>query len=137
MADVTITGPVTVDSASFCETMTAQVAIAAGQVVYRDATNSGKANLADADASASAEAIGIAVGSAAAGEKVVVAKNGATITQAGTTFTRGLVYYVSVTAGGIAPVADVASGDYVTSLGIATSTSAFKINITISGVTIA
>lgn len=137
MADVTITGPVTVDSMAFTETLTAQVAIAAGKVVYRDSTNSGKANLADADASASAEAIGIAVNTAGIGEPVTVAKNGATITQAGTTFTRGTVYFASTTAGGVAPFADLASGDYVTSLGVATSTSAFKINITISGVTIA
>jgi hypothetical protein len=137
MADVSITGPVTVDSLAFCETMIAQVAIAAGKVVYRDASNSGKANLADADAEASAQAIGIAVTTAGIGEPVVVAKNGATITQAGTTFTRGLVNYVSVTAGGMAPVAEVSTGDYVTSLGVATSTSSFKINITVSGVTVA
>jgi hypothetical protein len=136
MADITITGPVLVDNLANTETLIAQVAIAAGKTVYRDDSNSGKANLADADASASAQCIGIAINTAAAGEPVIVAKSGATITQTGTTFSKGVTYYVSTTAGGIAPFADLASGDYPTSLGIATSTSALKINITISGVTI-
>lgn len=135
MADITITGPVVPNSLSNCETMFAAVAIAAGKVVYKN--TSGLAALADSDLSAAgAEAIGIAVNTAGIGEPVTVAKNGTTITQAGTTFTKGLVYFVSNTAGGIAPQADIGAGDYVTSIGIASSTSALIIDIQIGGFTI-
>jgi len=133
MADIAITGPVVPNSLANCETLFASVAIAAGKVVYR--TAAGLAGLADSDAGAAlnAEAFGIAVNTAGIGEPVTVAKNGTTITQAGTTFTKGLVYFVSNTAGGIAPQADIGAADYVTSLGIASSTSALIIDIQIGG----
>ena len=132
MADVSITGPVVPDTLAYCETLFAAVAIAAGKVVYRN--SSGLAALADSDLSAAgAEAIGIAVNTAGIGEPVTVAKNGTTVTQAGTTFTKGLPYFVSNTAGGIAPQADIGAADYVTYLGLASSTSALKIQIQIGG----
>ena len=46
--------------------------------------------------------------------------------------TAGAVYVVSANAGGIAPVADLGSGDYVTLLGIATSTTNLKLSISVS-----
>lgn len=134
MADVTITGPVTVDSLAFCEVLTAQVAIAAGKAVFRDASNSGKANLADSSAASSAEAIGIAVTTAGIGEPVVVAKSGATITQAGTTFAKNVWLFVSTNGGGMAPVADITSGLYGCALGVGISTTQFKVQTQISGV---
>lgn len=135
MADVTITGPVIPNSLAFCETLFASVAIAAGKTVYR--TAAGLAALADSDSTAlTAECIGIAVNTAGIGEPVTVAKNGTTVTQAGTTFTKGLGYFVSNTAGGIAPQADIGSADYVTYIGMASSTSALIINIQIGGFTI-
>lgn len=135
MADVSITGPVVPNTLAYCETLFAAVAIAAGKTVYRN--TSGLAALADSDLSAAgAECIGIAVNTAGIGEPVTVAKNGTTVTQAGTTFTKGLVYFVSNTAGGIAPQGDIGAGDYVTSIGIASSTSALIIDIQIGGFTI-
>jgi hypothetical protein len=132
MADISITGPVVPDSLANCVTVFAAVAVAAGKVCYIN--SSGLAALADSDLSAAgAEAVGIAVNTAGIGEPVTIAKNGTTITQAGTTFTKGLVYFVSNVAGGIAPQADIGAADYVTSLGIASSTSALKIQIQIGG----
>jgi hypothetical protein len=132
MADISITGPVVPDTLAFCVNAFAAVAIAAGKVCYIN--SSGLAALADSDLSAAgAEAVGVAVNTAGIGEPVTIAKSGTTITQAGTTFTKGIVYFVSNTAGGIAPQADIGAGDYVTSIGVASSTSALKIQIQIGG----
>lgn len=136
MADITITGPIIPSSLNNCETRFAQVAIAAGKVVYADETNGGKWNLADADALASSYAVGIAVNTAAAGEPCTVAKNGSTITQAGTTFTKGATAYASVTAGSMADSLP-ASTKFSTTLGVALSTSQFLVGIVASGVAVA
>lgn len=136
MADISLTGPITVDSLAYCETMIAQVAIAAGKVVYRNASASGQAALADADASASAEVVGVAVNTAGIGEPVIVAKSGATITQTGTTFTKAVAVYASVTAGSMADAAP-ASTKYSSIVGIPLSTSILKISVINSGVQVA
>jgi hypothetical protein len=75
-----------------------------------------------------------AVSSAAVGESCTYATNGATITQAGTTFGKNIALFVSTNAGGLAPQADVTSGLYGCSLGIGLSTTTFKVQILISGV---
>lgn len=136
MADVTITAPCVPNNLSNCETLIASVAIASGKLVYR--TAAGLAGLADSDAGAAlnAECIGMAVNTAGIGEPVTVAKNGTTVTTSGTTLTKGLVYFVSNTAGGVAPQGDIGAGDYVTSIGVASSTSALIIDIQIGGFTI-
>jgi hypothetical protein len=48
--------------------------------------------------------------------------------------TAGTVYYLSATAGGICPVADLASGQYPCAVGIATSTTVLKLGFNASGV---
>ena len=137
MVDIVITGPVVPSFPKDTRTGQAAVAITAGQVLYKDGTNGNKLTLADADVEASAEVVGIAVCDAGIDEMVVYAVTGATITQVGTTFTAGTAYWCSPTAGGIAPVADVASADFKTLLGVASSTTALKVNIYISGVAVA
>lgn len=136
MADVTIAaGAVTCRVGDPVLTKVAQVAISGGQAVYEDLSNSGKFNLADADVEASAKMIGIAVGDAAAGEYCTIALVGSVITTAGgASFTKGVVYYVSTTAGGLAPFADLASGDYVTLAVLALSTTTALVLGTIGGV---
>jgi hypothetical protein len=52
----------------------------------------------------------------------------------GATMTAGVAYYLSDTAGGICPVADLATGEYPSVLGIATSTTVLNVNIQTSGV---
>ena len=137
MADITISGNVTATSGTLSGIGhgISQVAITAGQVVYLDSANGGKVNLADADVEASAVAVGVAVNDCAAGGVCSYVKSGSQISVSGAPFTKGLAYYVSLTAGGIAPVADLLTGDYVTIIGVASSTSVLDVNINASGVT--
>lgn len=107
---------------------TAGAAITAGQVVYRDAdANTWK--LADNDSATAAVRLphGFALNGAASGQPIAVEVDG-DITL-GAVLTAGTAYYLSSTAGGICPVADLASGDYPCLLGIAESTSVLRIGI--------
>ena len=104
--------------------------VTAGQPVYADAADSGKYQPADADASATSAAIGIATHGAAAGQPLIVAQYGSLTLSA--VMTAGEVYCVSTTAGGIAPVGDLTSGNYVTVLGVATTTSNLKLGLNAS-----
>lgn len=136
MADITVSGNVTPDSIRNVDIGITQVAITAGQVVYKDASNGNKLNLADADAEASAVAEGIALADADAGAACPYLVTGGQLTISGAPFTKGTDYYVSTTAGGIAPKADLGAGDYVTRLGTASSTSVLLLEIDATGVTI-
>lgn len=135
MADISITAAnVAAGSDAIIENGTAGEAVTAGQVVYKAATSK-KWLLADCD-SATAEvrqAEGIALNTAGAdGQPIAVQKSG-DITVGGT-LTAGTAYYLSPVAGGIAPLADVASGDYVVLLGLAKSASVLDLDIQYSGV---
>lgn len=98
-----------------------------GQPVYLKASD-GKYYKADNDASeATAEARGIAlVGNSADGYGIIVTSGPIYI---GATTAAGMNYVVSSTAGGIAPVADLGSNDYITSLGHAISTTVIYVDI--------
>jgi hypothetical protein len=105
--------------------------IAAGQPVVRVA---GVAVLADADASeALAEAEGVAITPGVDGGFGIVAFGGS-IVLVGTTMSVGTTYYVSPTAGGIMPAADLASGDFVTRLGTAASATQLDLSIEATGI---
>ena len=131
MADLTITvaDVKKTDSTSIAEGI-AGATITAGQPVYKDSTASNKLKPADADVLASAAAVGIALHGASADQPLKYATSGNLTLSA--VMTVGAVYVVSTNAGGIAPVADLGSGDYVTLLGIATSTSNLKLSISVS-----
>lgn len=136
MADITITAAnVVPGSNAVLETGFAGEALTAGKTVYKSSTTK-KWMLADSN-SATAEAKtarGIALTGSAANQPVVVHKQGdLTI---GATLTLGSAYYLSDTAGGICPVADVGSGENVCLLGIAKSTSVLAVEIIAPGVTI-
>lgn len=136
MVDITVTAANVAGTTS--GTGTAGVAITAGDVVAR---SGGELILADADAGADADAVqrkavGVALNDAADGQPVAYAGPGAEIT-AGATLTAGTVYYLSATAGGICPVADVGSGMNPVVVGIATSTSKMKLLLVNSGVELA
>lgn len=137
MADISITAAnVVKGSNAVVEAGTAGATITAGQVVYKDAAD-GKYKLADADsATAAAKAPrGIALNGASNNQPLSILRSGdITI---GATLTAGTAYYLSpTTAGGICPLADVASGDDVVLLGLAESTSVLAVDIQISGVTL-
>jgi hypothetical protein len=135
MADLSITASsVTPGVGCVIETFTAAAAITAGQVVYFDGATA-RVGLADADASASTQAaIGVALNSAlAAGAPVSVVRSGPITLNA--VAAKGTAYYVSKTAGGIAPAADITgAGTYWTLLGIGLSTTSILINPIVTGV---
>lgn len=104
--------------------------ITAGQLLYLDST-AGTYKLADANASAAtANVIGIAVSGASAGQRVGVLLEDDDLTVGATLSTAAPVYVASATAGGIAPVADLASGHYPVVVLIAKSTTKAVFKIT-------
>ena len=136
MADLTITATsVLAGTDATTEIRPAGATITAGQVVYLDsATDSYK--LADADSATAAvrSPRGIALNGGASGQPIQIIRSGSVTI--GATMTAGLFYYLSKVAGGICPVADIASGGYSVSLGGATSTTVLKINMTETGVAV-
>jgi|TARA_R110000824_G_scaffold395565_1_gene596320 hypothetical protein len=80
---------------------------------------------------ATALAGGIALTNAGADELIDVALSGSI--NVGATLVLAQIYVVSA-SGAIAPVGDLLSGDFVTILGVATSTSLLELNINASGV---
>lgn len=134
MADVTITAASVIPSSGarrILKVIDTGVTVTAGQTVYVDAT-SGKLKLADADALATADALGIAENGGGAGQSINVVYEDNDFT-AGGTLVVGETYVVSTTAGGIAPIGDLASGDFTTILGIAKSASKLNLRLFVGG----
>lgn len=129
MADLSITAAnVVAGTNASRDRGTAGETIAAGKAVYKSST-ANKWMLADSN-SVTAEArhaIGIALNGASLNQPVDVQKGGdITI---GATLTAGMALYLSDTPGGICPLADVGSGEYVCLLGLASSTTVLAIGI--------
>ena len=134
MADITVTAAnVKAGANAVVKTVTAGVAINAGQVVYQD-TSDKKYKLADADALATAKVAGIALNDAATDQPLEVQTAGDI--DVGGTVVVGEIYLVSITAGGIAPEAEVVTGDFVSILGIGTVSNKLKMQILISDIAI-
>lgn len=136
MADLTLTAAnVLAGSNATTNLGTAGATITAGQVVYFDDTTK-TYKLADTDSATAAvrSPIGLALNGASSGQPLMV-QTGGDITL-GAVLTAGVAYYLSGTAGGICPVADVTSGDYPVILGMAKSTSVLAIKIVEAGVAI-
>jgi hypothetical protein len=134
MADLSITAADVISGAgSLIDRGTGGATITAGQAVYKDSAD-GKYKLSDCDSATEAERAvdGIALNGCADGQPLAVHKSGP-LTM-GEVFTAGQAYYLSATAGGIAPYADLGSGDYPVLLGIASSTSVLKVAFNASGV---
>jgi hypothetical protein len=115
---------------------TAGATITAGQAVYKEAADD-KFKLADCDSATAAvrSPVGIALNGAADGQPLAIVNKGPVTI--GATLTAGVAYYLSPNAGGIAPVADLAAGDYPVIIGIATSTSVLEVGIQEAGVALA
>ena len=127
-ADVSITAASVVPGSNAkIVTKTAGATITAGQIVYEDTSDSNKVKLADCDsATALARVVfGIAAAGASAGQPIPIIREDDDLTLGGTVAI-GDVLILCGTAGAVAPVADAATGDYVTFLGVAKSTT--KIN---------
>lgn len=104
-----------------------------GDALYKDSSD-GLWKLADNDGASSLirTPTGLALNGGGSGQPVKVLKSG-NITL-GSILTAGVSYYLSNTPGKLCPIADVGAGEYACFIGIATSTSILKVNITPSGV---
>jgi len=136
MADLVITaanvtaadGAVTKDSS-----YNAGATITAGQAVYSDSSDNNDLKLAQSDGTAAEATVkGIAMGGGADGQPITIAKGGDI--DLGATLTVGETYVLSQTAGGICPIGDLAVGDYVSIIGVATAADNLEIHIINSGV---
>lgn len=106
--------------------------ISAGQAVYLDANDEWQ--LVDANASATtADVKGVAVTPGDSADRGLVAIGGSIIL-VGTTLTVSETYIASGTPGGIKPVGDKTTGDYVSYIGTASSTSQIDLGINATGV---
>lgn len=134
MADVSITAANVVHSSTTQTTVgVGGEAGTAGQIVYLNSSD-GKLYLADADDTAKDEPVGILLCTMVANQKVVYATAGP-ITIGGT-LSPGQSYYMSETAGGLAPVADTGGTSMrIVRIGYATSASVLNIDIEDTGVT--
>lgn len=135
MSDLAITAALVVAGANaeIVHGKVAGEAVTAGQEVYLSSTTH-KWMKADSNA-AGAEARqpkGVALNGAALNQPLAVQTDGdITI---GAALTAGLAYYLSDTPGGICPVADVGSGEYVCLVGLAKSASVLAIGYEYPGV---
>jgi hypothetical protein len=137
MADLTITPANIVPGAGARITNgTAGATVTAGQVVYLDPADN-RFKLADCDnASATIRAaFGIATHGASNGQPLAVQTSGDLAM--GTILAAGVTYYLSPNAGGIAPIADILSGDNTVIVGMAKSTSVLSVGIVASGAALA
>ena len=134
MADITITAANVVKTSADTITGTAGETITAGMAVYLKASD-GRYWKAQADGTAAeATVVGVALHAALAGQPLTIATSG-TINIGATT--AKVFYYVSATAGGIAPVADLTSGQYISSVGYATATDgSFVVKPSVTGATV-
>lgn len=136
MADLSITAANVIAAAgALIDRGTGGAAITAGQSVYLDPTD-GKYKLSDCDSATAAarECDGIALNGCADGQPLAVVTSGPV--DVGEVLTLGQAYYLSATAGGIAPFADLGTGDYPVLLGIAKSTSRLHVVIAAAGAAI-
>jgi hypothetical protein len=129
MADLIITAAnVVASSDATAEKGLAGVNITAGQAVYKD-TVTGKYLLADADSATVAQrrAVGISLNGAALNQPLTVLTSGPYTV--GSAVTPGVAYYLSGTAGGICPVADIGTGEFVCLIGFATNATTIAVAI--------
>lgn len=121
MADVTVT-PANVEMTddTVATTGIAGEALVQGQSAYLNSSGSRWYKSESDDTEAKAETRGIVMTPAATGAQVVIATGG-TI-KPGATLSANTVYVLSVNSGRFAPIADLATGNYVTLIGIGKST---------------
>ena len=113
----------------------AGVALAAGDLIYLDASDSNKAKLAQSDgAVAQAAVVGICVNSAAIGQPIMYNTGGVITVDAASFATVGELLVLSADAGDLSPALDLATGDYVSILGWVLSANTFQFSIKNTGV---
>jgi hypothetical protein len=128
MTDLSITpANVIAGAAAKQEAGIAGATITAGMVVYLDTADS-QYKIADSDSATELARLprGIALNGASAGQPLVIARSGdVTI---GATMSPGVTYYLSDEPGAIAPFADLATGDFPVSVGLAKTAAILTVN---------
>lgn len=135
MADISITAgnvKVTDQSATLVKPIRYGATVLGGQPLIRNSDNSYSPADSDTGGASAAAAVCIALTPGAIGEDGYGVFSGPMVV--GGTLTAGTEYYVSNNAGGICPRTDLGTADYVTRLGIASTTSILLVNIHASGV---
>ena len=137
MADLTVTAAsVLFTSGTKITNYNAGETITAGMGVYLKASDSELYKAQCDGTSAEATAVGIALHAAGDGQPLAYAADNSTI-NIGATTSKATTYMVAATAGGVAPQADLTSGQYITRLGYATATDGtFKVDIAVTGATV-
>lgn len=138
MSDVTVIAGATVpaNTSTTIVRATAGATITAGQAVYADPAANFTIKPAQANNQTQAtNVVGIALDSAASGQPVAYASAG-DVQFSNSAFTPAAVYMLSAAnAGGIAPTADLVTGNYATLLGIAAGSNVLRLGTIITGVT--
>jgi hypothetical protein len=134
MADITVTAANVRPYSGYAQkAVTAGGTVTAGQLVYKDTSDSNEYKAADCSAYASSVIAGIALTNAADGEQLIVQTSG--YVNPGGTVTVAQVYIGSTNAGGIAPVSDHTSGNYMCVFGIGITSSKIYLSISSSTAT--
>lgn len=108
--------------------------ISPGQPLYIDTAASNKHKISDANASATAAAAKAIAITPGVDDGYGLVATGGSIILVGTTMVVGETYYVSPTAGSIIAGSELATGDYVTRLGTASSATQLDLSIQATGV---
>jgi len=134
MADISVTpASVLASSTALTAAGIAGATILAGQTLYIDTANSNVLKLADSNSTALiATVAGIALHGASSGQPIKYVYDDPTFTP-GATLVVGQTYAQSSTAGGIAPIADLVTGDYPSVLFVAKSATTAVLKIVRGG----
>jgi hypothetical protein len=136
MTDIVIAAALVVAGAdSSAVSGVAGEAIAAGKAVYQSSATK-KWMLADSNSvtAEARQAKGIALNGASLNQPIAIHKGG-DITIGGT-LVAGQAVYLSDTPGGLCPLADVGSGEYLCLIGLAKSTTVLDVDIQFPGVSL-
>lgn len=135
MADISVTAAsVLASSTALTASGVAGATILAGQTIYKDTANSNVLKLADSNSTLLISTVeGIALHGASSGQPVKYVYDDPNFTP-GATLTVGQTYALSSTAGGIAPIADLTTGDFPNVLFVAKSTTTAVLKIVRGGV---
>lgn len=102
------------------------------QAVYVDTADDNKRKLAVNSATATAQVEGLLLTPGDDLDQAIVVTSGVKV-EFGGTLTAGETYYLSSTAGAVEPGSDLSSGDYITQIGFALTTSVMYVNIVVTG----
>ncbi|MBP99015.1 hypothetical protein CMK18_23945 [Candidatus Poribacteria bacterium] len=135
MSDISITPANFGVASSTCKTVTVQAgeAITRGMPIYLDGTNSNKAMKALNTSVAGTAVYGIAASTSSADNDYIQVVTTGTITT-GASMTVGQAYYLSTTAGGVCPFADLNTNDYINLLYRAVTATTAKLVFENSGI---